>query len=145
MTFSHSFRVLFYFVAIVLCMSACYIYAQDLPAQPSTALPSIDAAAEVTAPCAADSTAHLLLWTGPQHSSFLAPISEQHLSVQGVKPQDAPVVSPDVLAQVEAHPHHRFFHRTSHLNAIVKPAQPMNESAILELLSKTSSTTAAAR
>lgn len=133
MELGRRFRALFFFVAFVLCMSLCFVYAEDAPVSQAVGIGRGSAAPSLIV-AGSQISNHLLLWMGPQRASFLQPmegrIVEQHTTAA------APVATPAVLLQLEAATHsrrHLFLHgRTK--PRIASPSPAMNESSILDLL-----------
>jgi hypothetical protein len=90
MELTYRFRYLLYFVAFVLVMSVCFVYAEPLP------------------------QSHLLLQGSPQHASFLAQAAaEPSFDPAALHTAVTPVVSPQLLQQLitEARTRHSVPHR----------------------------------
>ncbi len=122
-------RALFFFAAFILCMSLCFVYAEEAPASRITVGHAAEGAALSTAP-----ESHLLLWTGPQGASFLQPSEARVIEPQHA--MAAPVATPSVLIQLESATHsrrHLFLHGRSKAG-ITSPSSATSESSILDLL-----------
>jgi hypothetical protein len=133
------FRALFFFAAFVLCMSLCFVYAEDVPANRTgsdraNATPEFLTATIVsTNQIRSQLPGRLLLWTGPQHASFLQPTQARILEPRVAA---APVATPSVLLQLEAATHsrrHLFLHGRAKPR-IASPPPATSESSILDLL-----------
>jgi hypothetical protein len=130
------FRALFFFVAFVLCMSLCFVYAEDLPASRTGA----DRAAAIVTPAIVSTNqiaslelSRPLLWTSPQHASFLQPVQARILEPRVTA---APVATPSVLLQLEAatRGRRRLFLHGRAKPRIASPSSSSSESSILDLL-----------
>jgi hypothetical protein len=133
------FRALFFFVAFVLCMSLCFVYAEDLPAS-RTGADRAAATAEIVTPAivstnqiASPEPSRPLLWTSPQHASFLQPVQARILEPRVTA---APVATPSVLLQLEAatRGRRRLFLHGRAKPRIASPSSSSSESSILDLL-----------
>jgi hypothetical protein len=98
---TYRLRFLLYLAAFMLFMSVCFVYAEPLPSQN-----------------------HLLFQVAPQHSGFLASVSETPTFDPDALRAATPQVSAQVLQRVEAasHPHHGLFHRARH--TVIQPLRP---------------------
>lgn len=112
MDMTYRFRFLLYLAGFMLVMSLCFVYAEPLPSQN-----------------------HLLFQVSPQHTGFLARSTQEPIFDPAALHAAAPVVSPQVLQQLEEAPQGRrgFFHRTKHAVARPLPANRQSESSVLGL------------
>ncbi len=125
----HRYRVILYFVVLVLCLSVCFAFAET-PASfdrgtggvvSSTSLPTIGSESAAT-------PVHFLYYSGPGRTSFQPALLSQLVA----EPKAAPVqlASADVVlqqlgAQMEHHRGvHTLFSHRRHLNLVQSHAQP---------------------
>jgi hypothetical protein len=131
------FRALFFFAAFVLCMSLCFVYAEDVPASRTGSDRAYSHAEVVTPAIASQGPSRLLLWTGPQHASFLEPL-QACIQPRIVEPRvaAAPVATPSVLLQLESatRSRRRLFLHGRAKPRIASPSSSSSESSILDLL-----------
>ncbi|HEY3990189.1 MAG TPA: hypothetical protein VGM02_12885 [Acidobacteriaceae bacterium] len=113
---TYRLRFLLYLAAFMLVMSACFVYAEPLPAEN-----------------------HLLFQIAPQHAGFLASSSNEPVFDPAALRATAPAVSPQLIEQLEgaAHAHRGFLHRSRRAIARPVPAnaqsQSQSESSVLGL------------
>ena len=90
MDMTYRFRFLIYVAAFMLVMSLCFVYAEPLPSQN-----------------------HLLFQVAPQYAGFQVPTSRQPVFDSSALRSATPVISPQVLDQLEdgTRGHRGFFHR----------------------------------
>jgi hypothetical protein len=88
---TYRIRFLIYLAAFMLLMSVCFVYAEPLPEN------------------------HLLFQVAPHRAAFLAPSAESPIFDRDALRAASPVVSSQVVGQLETpSPHHGLFHRTRH-------------------------------
>jgi hypothetical protein len=109
---TYRYRLLIYLAALMLVMSACFVYAEPVPSQP-----------------------HLLFQVAPQHAGFLATSTADPIfDPAALRTSIAPIISPVVLQQLQDASHHRsFLHRAKHATVRPAPVAVQNESSALGL------------
>jgi hypothetical protein len=113
---THRYRILIYFAAMVLCLSVCFAFAEDIP----------------TEHAAQAAHANVIFENSQVHASFMPPLRQSFLPTTS-EPIEEPVVSPEVLRQLtrNAQRSHRLLHGLPFLkqksSLIVVHSQPVPE------------------
>lgn len=88
---THRYRLLIYFVALVLCLSVCFAYAEEPQPAPNAGTSRVE-------------PARLLFQTEQGHVAFMPPLMQSFIQVQGAS--EVSVVSATKMDRVSADLHH---------------------------------------